>query len=194
MNENPKIAAFLDRDGTVIEDVPYNSNPETVYMIPNSAAAIRLLGEAGIVVVITTNQSGIGRGYYTEKEFQAVNSRMIELLDEEGARLDAVYHCPHLPAELLPPGREPCKCRKPEQGMIERACVELGVDPGRSFFFGDRLSDVELAVRAGGRAFLVRTGHGMNEVGIVQRMAGVTIVDDLFTGVSEILSAADKDK
>ncbi|MCK5573717.1 MAG: HAD-IIIA family hydrolase, partial [Bacteroidetes bacterium] len=174
--------------------VPYNSNPDTVYLIPNSATAIRLLGEAGIVVVITTNQSGIGRGYYTEKEFQAVNRRMIELLDEEGARLDAVFHCPHLPAELLPPGREPCKCRKPELGMVERACEELGVDPGRSFFFGDRLSDVEMAVRAGGRAFLVRTGYGMNEVGIVQRMEGVTIVDDLFTGVSEILSAAEKDK
>jgi len=193
MKQNSKIAAFLDRDGTVIEEVPYISNPEEVSLIPGSARAIRLLGEAGIVVVITTNQSGIGRGYYTETELKAVNRRMMELLAEEGAGLDAVYYCPHLPAELLPPDQEPCRCRKPEPGMVERAREELNVDPGRSFFFGDRLSDVELGVRAGGRAFLVRTGYGEMEIGRVQGMKGVMIVKDLLAGVSEILSTAGKD-
>jgi D-glycero-D-manno-heptose 1,7-bisphosphate phosphatase len=192
MKSNSRTAAFLDRDGTIIEDVPYISDPEKVSLLPGAALAIHKLNEAGVIVVLTTNQSGLARGLFTESELSAVNRRMVELLEREGARLDAVYYCPHLPHEMLSPDQLPCECRKPGVGMVRRAQEELDVDPEHSYFFGDRRSDVEMAVNAGGTACLVLTGQGDEEAETVRRMKGVLIVRDLLAGVSEVLAEAGK--
>jgi histidinol-phosphate phosphatase family protein len=190
MTERAGGAAFLDRDGTIIEDVPYIRDPGKVALIPGAAEAIRRLNARGIVVIVLTNQSGLSRGYFTEEELDAVNSRMIALLEEKGARVDRIYYCPHLPAELLPPGEEPCDCRKPGTGLVERARRELEIDPGRSYFFGDRRTDVELGENAGGRPILVLTGQGTSELeGLRARgMGQVIVAKDLLAGVSTILS------
>ncbi|MFQ6103120.1 MAG: D-glycero-alpha-D-manno-heptose-1,7-bisphosphate 7-phosphatase [Candidatus Glassbacteria bacterium] len=193
MRRNSRIAAFCDRDGTIIEDVPYISDPEKVTLIPGSALAIRKLNQAGIFVVLTTNQSGLARGIFTETDLHAVNRRMEELLAREDARIDASYFCPHLPREMLSAGEEACDCRKPGVGMVKRAQTEMGIDPARSYFFGDRMSDVEMALRAGGIPYLVCTGQGEVEAHAVRNMQGVSIVKDLLTGVCDVLENLRKD-
>jgi D-glycero-D-manno-heptose 1,7-bisphosphate phosphatase len=190
IQDDGKRAAFLDRDGTIIEDVPYIRDPGKVALIPGAALAIRKLNEAGILVIVLTNQSGLARGLFTETELARVNGRMLELLTAHGARVDKIYHCPHLPPELLPQGEEPCDCRKPGTGLVQRAAEELRVDPRRSFFFGDRVSDVELGERAGGKSILVRTGQGEAEREHLEArgMKQVIVARDLLTGVTAVLS------
>ena len=143
-------AVFLDRDGTIIEDVNYVSRPDQVVLRPTAARAIARLNEAGVAVVVVTNQSGIARGMFGEAEYEAVAARVAELLGERGARLDAVYHCPHLP-EIT----GPCDCRKPGIGMYEQAVREHGLDAARSAFVGDRIRDILPAKHFGGRGILV---------------------------------------
>ena len=172
MTANGKVGAFMDRDGTIIEDIPYLSDADKVRLITGSALAIRKLNTAEIPVIVTTNQSGVARGLITPGELTEVHERMKELLEEEGARIDALYFCPHLPHELLSPGMEPCDCRKPHLGMVRRAEREMGVDPRRSSFFGDRGSDVELGLRAGGTAYLVRTGCGARTAETLAAISG----------------------
>jgi D-glycero-D-manno-heptose 1,7-bisphosphate phosphatase len=148
-------AAFIDRDGTLIEERGDLGEPEGVALIPGSAAAVRRLNEAGLVIVLVTNQSGIARGLFTVRDFEAVQQRMIELLAAEGARLDNVYYCPHHPDV-----DGPCECRKPADGMYRRAERELSIDLARSFYVGDRWRDVAVTEEVGGTGFLVRTGAG----------------------------------
>ena len=141
-------AVFLDRDGTLIDDVHYISRPEDVRLIPGAAAAVRRLNGAGVPVVVVTNQSGLGRGMMDEGAYVAVRARLDELLHDEGARLDATYHCPHRP-------EDGCGCRKPGVELYERAVADHGLDAARSFFVGDRLRDVLPARSLGGRGILV---------------------------------------
>lgn len=143
-------AAFLDRDGTLIEDAHYLSRPEQVKLIPGAADAIRRLNEAGIAVVVVTNQSGIARGMFTEDDYERVAERVRVLFREAGATLDAAYHCPHHPAIT-----GTCDCRKPGLGMYEQATEELSLDPKRSLFVGDRWRDAAPGIALGGRAILV---------------------------------------
>ena len=143
-------AAFLDRDGTIIEDADYPSDPDAVVLLPGAARAIRLLNEAEIPVVVITNQSGIARGIFGEREYEAVRGRLEELLAAEGARLDATYHCPH-----HPDWSGPCDCRKPGTLLYERAVRDLGLDARGALFVGDRLRDVLPARALGGRGVLV---------------------------------------
>jgi len=149
-------AVFLDRDGTIVVERYYLADPAGVELVPGAAAALRSLAEAGYALVVVTNQSGIARGLYGEGDFRAVQRRIEELLEREGVRLDAVYHCPHHPAYT-----GPCDCRKPAAGLYRRAARELGLDLSRSVCIGDRLKDVlparELGCAAG---ILVRTGYG----------------------------------
>lgn len=148
-------AAFLDRDGTVIVERNYLSDPAAVELIPGAAAALRMLAHAGYALVLVTNQSGLARGLIREAEFLAVQRRLTGLLAAEGVEFEAVYHCPHHPEYT-----GPCECRKPGLGMYRRAARELGVDPASSIYIGDKVSDVLPAVVLGGRGYLVRTGHG----------------------------------
>lgn len=149
-------AAFIDRDGTLIVERHYLADPDGVHFTDGAIRALRRLEEAGFVLVLVTNQSGIGRGLYTLADFEAVQARIRERLAAEGVHLAGVYFCPHHPDEA-------CACRKPGTALFEQAAAELGLDLGASVYIGDRLKDVEPAWRLGGRAILVRTGYGAEQ-------------------------------
>jgi D,D-heptose 1,7-bisphosphate phosphatase len=146
-----RAAAFLDRDGTIIVDRDYPGDPEQVELIAGAAESIIRLRNAGLLAIVITNQSGIGRGLITEDDYRAVQRRMEEQLAEEGAVLDGAYYCPHAP-DMSPA----CDCRKPAAGMYLRAAEEHGIDLAASFFIGDRMRDVLPGARFGGAGFLVR--------------------------------------
>jgi len=141
-------AVFLDRDGTIIEDVRYISRPEQVELIEGAAEAIARINTLLVPVVVVTNQSGIGRGYFTLSDYESVKRRVDELLAERGACIDATYYCPHKPDDG-------CRCRKPDTLLFERASADLGIDLGEALFIGDRWRDLEPAVRFGGRGVLI---------------------------------------
>jgi D-glycero-D-manno-heptose 1,7-bisphosphate phosphatase len=149
-------AVFLDRDGTIAEEVGYLNHVSRFRILPHAAESIRRLNEAGMPVIVATNQSGVGRGYFPESLVYSVHELMIQQLESAGAHLDAVYYCPHTSADA-------CDCRKPKTGMLERAAKEHAIDLQHSFVVGDRHGDVELARRAGARSILVRTGYGEGE-------------------------------
>jgi len=160
--EDRKIAVFLDRDGTVIVDKLYLADPEGVELLPDAGSAIFRLNRRGIKAILVTNQSGVARGCFTRERVDEIHRRLLALLAGEGARLDAIYYCPHLPPEELPAGVTPCDCRKPDVGLVQRARDDHGLDLHRSFCLGDRLTDVEMALRMGGTGILVKTGYGEN--------------------------------
>jgi D-glycero-D-manno-heptose 1,7-bisphosphate phosphatase len=157
-------AVFLDRDGTIIEEVGYLADPAAVVLIDGAAAAIARLNAAGVPVVVVTNQAGVARGYFPEECVGRVHDRLDELLAREGARVDGYFVCPHHPSEGRPPYRRDCDCRKPAAGLLLRAAEQLGLDLARSFMIGDKLSDVEAGARAGCGTVLVRTGYGRDFV------------------------------
>lgn len=170
-------AAFLDRDGTLIVEREYLSDPAGVELIPGSARALRELAGAGFALVVVTNQSGIARGRYDEDAFRRVQQRVEELFAAESVRFEAVHFCPHHPDIT-----GPCDCRKPALGMYRRAARELGLDLARSVYVGDKVSDVEPALELGGSGYLVRTGYGTREA--ERAPSGIVVVDDL-EGVAE---------
>ncbi|UCF19708.1 MAG: HAD family hydrolase [Gemmatimonadota bacterium] len=148
-------AAFIDRDGTVIEERGDLSDPDMVFLLPGSAEALLRLSRAGLLVILVTNQSGIAREAFTLDEFRVVQQRMFDLLERAGARLDGVYFCPHHPDV-----DGPCQCRKPAAGLYRQAAVARSIDLARSFYVGDRWRDVAVTREVGGVPFLVRTGAG----------------------------------
>ena len=143
-------AAFLDRDGTIVEDAHYLSRAEQLVLLPDAAAAVRALNAAGVPAVIVTNQSGIARGYFTAAEYRAVEHALVALLAREGAAVQATYHCPHHPDVT-----GPCDCRKPGVALYERAAAEHALDLGASLYAGDRWRDVAPALRFGATGVLV---------------------------------------
>ncbi len=157
-------AIFLDRDGTINLDAGYITAAEQFRLYDFAAPAIRRLNEAGWVVIVVTNQAGIARGVYTEEFLAGLHETMVETLRRDGARLDAIYHCPHYQADDAP-ARNPtgCGCRKPEPGMLHRAAREHGLALHESWMIGDRYRDLAAGYGAGTRAILVRTGHGAGE-------------------------------
>lgn len=155
-----RIAIFLDRDGTINEDAEYLSDPNELKLIPGSGEAIRLINEAGLLAVVLTNQSGVARGYFPESQVDIVNGHLDLLLAQSKAKVDAYYYCPHHPSKGNAPYLMECDCRKPKTGMIEKAVKELGIDPEASYMVGDKLSDLEMASKAGAKGILVRTGYG----------------------------------
>lgn len=150
-------AVFLDRDGTVSEEVGYLNHLSRFRMLGGAAEAIRKLNEVGIPVIVVTNQSGVGRGYFPESLVRDIHVQMVAELASAGARVDGIYYCPHVSADR-------CRCRKPDTGMLERAAADLRLELKASFVVGDRGSDVELACRAGSRSILVRSGYGEGEL------------------------------
>jgi len=177
-------AVFLDRDGTIVEDPGFLHEPEKVTLLAGAAEAIRRLNEAGYRVIIVTNQSGIARGRYTVADYEAVQRRLGELLAAKGARIDGSYFCPHHP--LL---SGPCECRKPGLKLFHEAQAAFDIDFSRSWWVGDRLSDVQPArlLRRDGGGILVATGEGNLHQGQA-RAIGVMVVADLDAAVREILS------
>lgn len=147
--ERPDIV-FLDRDGTIIEDMHFIARADDVRMLPGAAEGIAELNRAKIPVVVVTNQSGIGRGYFGPAEYEAVNDRIAAELANAGARLDAVYHCPHAPSE-----DGPCPCRKPGTVLFDEALKRFGISGSRAAFVGDRMRDVSPALPFGGSGYLI---------------------------------------
>ena len=159
----PRRAAFIDRDGTLTEEVGYVNHVRRLRLLPRSAEAIRRLNAASIPAVVVTNQAGVARGYFSEEILNQVNAALVAQLKEAGAHLDGLYVCAHHPAEGEPPFRAACDCRKPAPGLVRRASADLGLDPTRSIVVGDKPSDLELAARVGARGVLVLTGYGLGE-------------------------------
>ena len=157
------VAVFLDRDGTLIEEVGYLDRPERVQLYPWTVDAIRALNRAGLRTVMVTNQSGIARGFFTEDVVKRVHGRIADLLAAGGAHLDAYYYCPHHPDGKVPEYARACECRKPGRALVDRAVAEFGIDPAASYAVGDRWFDVSLARTVGARGILVRTGYGADE-------------------------------
>ena len=148
MNALPS-AVFLDRDGTIIEDAHYLSDPDRIVLIHGAADAISRINAALVPVILVTNQSGIGRGYFTEAHYRRVASRLDEMLARKSARIDAAYHCPHAPEDN-------CDCRKPGLGLFRRAAADNpGIDLSCALYVGDRMRDIQPGIELGGTAVLV---------------------------------------
>jgi D-glycero-D-manno-heptose 1,7-bisphosphate phosphatase len=183
-------AAFLDRDGTIIEEVGYLDRPERVELFPYTVDAIRALNRAGVRVVLVSNQSGVARGFFDAGTVESVHARLAGILRMGGARIDAYYYCPHHPDGKVAEYARACECRKPGRGLVDRAVQELAVEPRRSFTVGDRWLDVALARTVGARGILVRTGYGRSEE--AKRPDGLSadaVVDNLIDAVAWILDA-----
>ena len=181
MPETGRRAVFLDRDGTIVEDPGFLHEPDAVRLLPDAAAAIRRLNNVGWLVVTVSNQSGIGRGLYAEADYQEVERRLGDLLAAQGARIDASFFCPHHP-EIT----GPCDCRKPGTKLFEDARGALGIDFTRSWFVGDRPSDVAPALALGGKGLLVLTGQGATHRSAAEAL-GIPEARDLAAAVEAML-------
>jgi D-glycero-D-manno-heptose 1,7-bisphosphate phosphatase len=180
-----RAAAYLDRDGTLIAERHYLSDPDRLELVPGTVEALKALKDAGYALVVVTNQSGIARGLYTEEDYRAVARRLTDVLYRSGVTLDGSYHCPHHPDV-----DGPCGCRKPGIGMYLQAAAQLGLDPARSWYVGDKPTDVLPALALKGRGILVRTGYGRDREASVPE--GVAVVDDLTAAAAHILMSDGK--
>lgn len=187
--ESPGPAIFVDRDGTINEDIGYVSRPDDLIIYPWAAEAVRLINEAGFKAIVITNQSGVARSLYTEETLAAIHERMSRELAREGARIDAIYYCPHHPRIGDERYRRACECRKPGSGMLRRAAREHAIDLARSYVIGDKASDINLATGAGSRGVLVLTGYGRETLASIDRWPcePALIADNLLGAVKLIL-------
>jgi D-glycero-D-manno-heptose 1,7-bisphosphate phosphatase len=178
--------AFLDRDGTIIHDANYIRDPDDVALLPGAAAAIAKLNHAGAIVVVVTNQSGIARGSLSTDDYESVRRRIDDLLALEGggARIDATYVCPHFP-EIS----GPCDCRKPGLKLYRDAIADLGIDPTRSVFVGDRWRDVAPGVSLGGRPIFLDVASSPPEDRERVRAEGLEVAHSLGEAVDRFLDA-----
>lgn len=151
-------AVFLDKDGTLVEDVPYNVDPALIRLLPGAGEALRALQAAEFALVVVTNQSGVARGLFPESALGGVEARLRELLAREGVTLAGFLACPHHPDGSVPEYARECGCRKPGPGLLRRAAEELNLDLSASWMVGDILNDVEAGQRAGCRTVLLDTG------------------------------------
>lgn len=168
----PSRYVLLDRDGTINVEREYLSDPDQVELLHHAARGIQEMGRLGLGVIVVTNQSGIGRGLFDLNRLAAIHERLLELLDAEGARLDDIVYCPHLPDDG-------CGCRKPLTGMVEEAARRHGFSAAESFVVGDKPCDIDLGRAIGATTFLVRTGYGWRHA----LDAGIQpdyVVDDLW--------------
>ena len=174
MNALPS-AVFLDRDGTIIVDRKYISRPEDVELIGGTAEAIARINASLVPVIVVTSQSGIGRGYFTEADYERVKDRLDQLLAERGARIDATYFCPHKP-------EDGCQCRKPGRLSFDNAARDLGIDLRKSLLIGDRFRDIEPGAAFGARGVLVPASHTPAEE-VAQAMKSGRVADSLATAL-----------
>lgn len=158
-----KPAVFIDRDGTVNEQVGYLNHVSRLTVFPWSAPAIKLLNDHHYLAVIVSNQSGVARGYFPVSLVNEVHQRIERVLEQEEAFVDDILFCPHHPAGRVPEFSKLCECRKPSIGLIERACERFDIDLAGSYVVGDQLRDIELAKRADIKGILVETGYGLGE-------------------------------
>jgi D-glycero-D-manno-heptose 1,7-bisphosphate phosphatase len=166
----------LDRDGTIIEEREYLSQPEQVTLIPGAGAALRELQQMGFGLVVITNQSGIARGFFDHGQLERIHRRLEQLLEREGVHLDGVYVCPHVPDD-------DCDCRKPKLGLLQRAAKDLGFSLEGIIVIGDKASDMEMGRTAGALTFLVRTGYGAQ---VETEAAADFVVNDLAAATASL--------
>lgn len=170
--------AILDRDGTIIVEKNYLADPEQVELLPGAAAGLRMMQAAGLGLIVVTNQSGIGRGYFDQHTLHLIHARLAALLSVEEITLDGVYFCPHLPADR-------CQCRKPATGLVMQAAQEHEFNPSDSFVIGDKLSDLQFGRNIGAVTILTRSGYGtLTEQ--ERLLVPDYVVDDL-TGAARII-------
>ncbi len=153
-------AVFLDRDGTINEEVEYLSDLKKFKLFPKVAPAIKLLNDYGFKAIVITNQAGVARGYFGKDKVEKIHQEMKRQLREKGAHLDRIYYCPHHPTEGMGKYKKNCWCRKPNPGMLEKAAKDFDLDLGRSYVIGDQLTDIKLGNNAGCQTVLVLTGYG----------------------------------
>ncbi len=156
-------AVFLDRDGTLNEEVGYINHIDRFMVFPWTPAAVRRLNQAGIPAVVVTNQSGVARGYFPETLIHEIHERLEATLAREGASLDRIYYCPHLPDAQVASYRRACDCRKPAPGLLRRAALDLDLDLKASFVISDRYQDLSMAFEVGASGVLLLTGYGKGE-------------------------------
>ena len=176
---------FLDRDGTLIEEVGYLDRIERVRFFPYSIDAVRLLNRAGFAVIVTTNQAGIARGFFDEAFVESTHHELSKVLGAGGASVDGFYFCPHHPDGVVAAYRRTCDCRKPQPGLLRRAATDHRLDLERSFVVGDRAHDIAAGMAVGARGVLVRTGYG-DRVAATNHGAAA-VADNLMGAVSWIL-------
>ena len=177
-------AIFLDRDGTVSEEVGYMYDAGLYKLFPWTGDAIRRINESGFKAVLITNQSGVGRGYFPESTVHQVHDILKTELARYAAHLDAIYYCPHEPAA-------DCECRKPKPGMLRQASRELDLDLANSYMIGDKYIDIETGHAAGAKTILLRTGYGTEQIAEHYASSPVQpdlIADDLLQAVEAILA------
>lgn len=172
-----KPAAFIDRDGTLVEEVNFLSRVEDLRLFPFTFEAVERLKKNGFRIVVVTNQSGIGREMFTENDMRAIHDRIQIELD---GMIDAFYFCPHLPTEN-------CSCRKPRTRMIKRACEDFSIDLERSWMIGDKKLDIETGFNAKVKTALVLTGYGRKEIGSLTRQPDLT-AENLLVAVEKIIA------
>ena len=177
-------AVFLDRDGTINEEVGYLQDPKQLILIPGAAQAIRIFHDCGFKVVVVTNQSGVARGYFSEEVLVQIHHHLSAMLRQEKAVIDAFYYCPHHPEEGFPPYRKACSCRKPKAGMLLQAACDLHLDLSRSYMVGDKMQDVEAGKNAGVKSILVKTGYGRFADG--KDSCAECVAEDLFSAAQWI--------
>ena len=168
---NERRFVILDRDGTLIHGRPYLADPQEVELVVGAAQALGRLRDRGMGIIVVTNQSGVGRGYFDLDRLAEIHGRVEQLLQAAGVRTDGIFFCPHTPDDG-------CACRKPRPGLVERAAEELDFDPRWSFVVGDNVCDIELGRAVGATTLLVRTGYGA-QVAAEGRVRPDHIVDDL---------------
>jgi len=182
-------AVFLDRDGTINEEVGYLSRIEQLELFPATFEAIRMINESGMKAVVITNQSGIARGFFNEDLVNAVHAKINEMLQKKGAFIDRFYYCPHHPTEGSGVYKTDCDCRKPKPGMFLKAAEEMDIDISQSYMIGDMPEDIQAARSAGVKGILVRTGYGKN---IVETGKTVFIAQDILDAVKWIMKDRNK--
>lgn len=156
-----KPAVFLDRDGTLIEEIGYICNPDDIKLIEGTAEAVKKINDNGYLAIVVTNQSGVARGYFDEECVHRLNNALAKLLKEQNAYFDGVYYCAHHPKGTVKKYSIECNCRKPKPGLINQALKDFEeIDISKSYVIGDKLIDVELAHNSGCKGILVKTGYG----------------------------------
>lgn len=186
-----KPAVFLDRDGTINEQMGYINHPSRFVLLPGVSHALRLLHKEGFLTIVISNQSGVARGYFPIDLVYDIHRRMKSVLRENGTSLDGIFFCPHHPSGTVPEYSIPCECRKPGTGLIEMACREFEIDMTGSYVVGDRCLDMELARRSNLEGILILTGYGRGEVDYVLPKSAARpahIAEDLLEAARWIVS------
>ena len=185
-----KPALFMDRDGTINEQMGYINHMSRFVVLPGVPEAVRLLNENHFFAIVVSNQSGVARGYHPIELVHELHAHLQTILKKEGAVIDGIFFCPHHPRGTVPKYTQACHCRKPETGLIDQACESFDIDLANSYVVGDRHTDMQMAHQAGMHGILVKTGYGLGEIDYVlphQPAQPAHIAEDLLEAVHWVL-------